>query len=262
MFLSGFIASSIMNSARDNWKAVATRPKYLLIVGVLGIVGNDIFYVLSFKYAPAVQADLIVYLWPILVLILSSVLLNEEVRFNHIFACLIAFSGVYLLLASGENTNIFDQQYFFGYFCAFMSAFLWSIYVIISRKYLKSTPELFAVYCGVGSIFSISMHFCYEITIIPSFWQGLVLAIMGVTTHSLAYYAWDFAIKKGHFKLLSILPYGNPILSVVALAIFGFAELTETVLVSTLMVFIAGIIGSIRFKKRRATTKTPIQQSA
>lgn len=72
---------------------------------------------------------------------------------------------------------------------------------------------------------------------------------MGVTTHSLAYYGWDYAIKKGHFKLLQILPYGNPVLSVLALIIFGFAEFTQEVLIATLMVFTAGIIGGKKVKK-------------
>ncbi len=256
IFISGFIASSIINTIRGNWQSAFSRPKYLLMAGILGIVGNDIFYILSFKYAPAVQVDLIVCLWPMFVLILASLMLNEQIKFNHIFACLLAFYGVYILLTSGENIDVFNRYYLFGYLCAFASAALWSVYIIISRKYAKSTPELFAIYCGVGSVFSITMHLGFEVTVVPSFAQGMILIIMGITTHSLAYYGWDFAIKKGHFKLLNILPYGNPVLSVLALIFFGFAELTEAVFVATLMVSIAGIIGGARFKKKAPENAT------
>ena len=256
IFISGFIASSIMNTIRNNWQSAFSRPKYLLIAGIFGIVGNDIFYILSFKYAPAVQVDLIVCLWPMLVLILASLMLDEKVKFNHMFACLLAFYGVYILLTSGENVDVFSSYYLFGYLCAFASAALWSVYIIISRKYAKNTPELFAIYCGVGSAFSITMHLSFEATIMPSFVQGIILIVMGITTHSLAYYGWDFAIKKGHFKLLNILPYGNPVLSVLALVFFGFAELTEAVFFSTLMVFIAGIIGGARFRKKTPENAT------
>jgi len=76
-----------------------------------------------------------------------------------------------------------------------------------------------------------------------------MLIVMGITTHSIAYYAWDYAIKKGHFNILRVLPYGNPIISVLALIIFGFAELTIELLISTLMIFAAGIIGSYRFNE-------------
>lgn len=248
IFLSGFLASSVMNSIRGNWRAALSRPKHLIFAGIFGIVGNDIFYILSFKFAPAVQVDLIVCLWPMLVLILASIMLSENTKIRHIFACIIAFLGVYFLL-SADGQGSFRETYIVGYFCAFMSAALWAIYVVISKKYIKSTPELFAIYCFVGTVFSILMHLSFEKTIIPSPNQAVVLVVMGITTHSLAYYGWDYAIKKGHFKLLQILPYGNPVLSVLALIIFGFAEFTQEVLIATLMVFVAGIIGGKKFKK-------------
>ncbi|MDC0864893.1 EamA family transporter, partial [Rickettsiaceae bacterium] len=131
----------------------------------------------------------------------------------------------------------------------FASALVWSIYIIISRRYAKTTPELFAIYCGCGAIISVSMHLAFESTVIPNLKEGIMLIVMGITTHSIAYYAWDYAIKKGHFNILRILPYGNPTISVLALIIFGFAELTIELLISTLMIFAAGIIGSYRFNE-------------
>ncbi len=249
IFISGFVASSIINTIKGNWSDASGRPKYLILAGILGIIGNDIFYILSFKHAPAIQVDLIVYLWPMMVLILSSLFLNEKTGIHHIFACILAFLGVYILLTADSETGLFHPQYLIGYACAFASALLWSIYIIISRKYAKSTPELFAIYCGVGAIFSLVMHFNFETTVMPSFWQGVILIVMGVATHSFAYYGWDFAIKRGHFKLLSILPYGNPILSVLALIFFGFADLTIEVLISTLMVFAAGAVAGLKAKR-------------
>jgi len=246
IFISGCIASSIINSIKGNWSFALKRPKYLIFAGIFGIAGNNILYVLSFKHAPAIQVDLIVYLWPMMVLILSSLFLNEKTRINHILACVLAFSGVCILLTANNDTSMFSAQYLIGYVLAFACALLWSIYVIISRRYNKSTPELFAIYSGVGAIFSLFMHFNFETTIMPSLWQGVILVVMGVAAHSLAYYGWDFAIKRGHFKLLSILPYGNPILSVLALIFFGFADLTIEVLVSTLMVFAAGAIAGLK----------------
>jgi len=248
-----------MNSINGNWRIITTRPKYLLLAGIVGIIGNDIFYLLAFKYAPAVQVDLIACLWPMIVLILASVFLNENIRFHHIFACIIAFSGIYILLTADPDIGIFNSEYLLGYLFALVSAILWSIYMIVSRKYGQSTPELFAVYCAVGSVFSVSMHVVFETTIIPTSSQWIILIVMGVTTHSLAYYAWDFAIKRGHFKLLNILSYGNPILSIMALVFFGFADLTDELFMATIMVFIAGVIGGYKFKKKRPEATETLQ---
>ncbi len=250
IFTSGFLASAIINTVNGNWQSVLERPRYLILIGVFGIVGNDLFYIMAFRYAPAVQVDLIVCLWPMLVFIFAYFLLSEDIRINHIIACIIAFSGICFLLTVDADTMVFKKDYLFGYLLSLLSAILWAIYMVVSKKYSKPTPELFAVYCFAGMIFSAIMHLLFEETVIPTTSQLYILIIMGVTTHSLAYYGWDYAIKRGHFKLLHILPYGNPILSVLALVVFGFAELTKEVLIATLMVFIAGIIGGKKFGKR------------
>ncbi len=252
IFLGGFIASSVVNTVNNNWKKLFNGPKYLVLAGIFGIIPNDIFYILAFKYAPAIQVDLIVCTWPILVTILAAIFLREEISLVHIFASLIAFCACCIVLI-GSNMKIdqFQSEYIFGYVCAFMSAFLWSIYIVISKKYAKPSPELFALYCVVGLVFSSTMHFTFETTVIPSIGEMVVLLVMGITTHSLAYYAWDFAIKKGHFKLLSIMPYGNTILSVLALAVFGLAELSENILIATLMVFIAGLLTTFHGSKKK-----------
>lgn len=172
----------------------------------------------------------------------------------HIFASLIAFCACWIVLI-GPNMKIdpFQSKYLFGYVCAFMSALLWSIYIVVSKRYTKPAPELFALYCAVGLVFSGAMHFTFETTVIPSMREMFVLLAMGITTHSLAYYAWDFAIKNGHFNLLSIMPYGNSILSVLALAAFGLVELNENILIATLMICFAGLLTTFRGTKKKSS---------
>ena len=245
---SGFLASATINTIKGNWKSVLTRPKHLIFVSIFGIVGNDLFYLLAFRYAPAVQVDLIVYLWPMMVFIFAYFLLSEDIRINHIIACIIAFLGICFLIGSGNQDIAFKKDYFLGYLFAFFSAVLWAVYMVVSRKYAQPTPELFAICCFAGSVFSAAMHLLFEKTVVPNISQLSILIIMGITTHSLAYYSWDYAIKRGHFKLLNILPYGNPILSILALVASGFVELTKEVMIATLMVSVAGIIAGKKFR--------------
>jgi len=252
IFLGGFVASSVTNTVNNNWRNLFSRPKYLVLAGIFCIIPNDILYIFAFKYAPAIQVDLIVCMWPMLVIILAAVFLRKEIGVVHVIACLVAFCGCYIVLSSGMKVDQFQSEYVFGYICAFISALLWSIYSIISKKYAKPTPEVFALYCFVGVVFSAIMHFTFETTVIPSMWELLVLLAMGTTTHSLAYYAWDFAVKKGHFNLLIIMPYGNTILSVLALAVFGLAELNENILIATAMIFIAGLLTTFHRSKKKA----------
>ena len=66
IFFGGFIASSVINTVNNNWGKLFNRPKYLVLAGIFGIIPNDIFYIFAFKYAPAIQVDLIVCIWPML----------------------------------------------------------------------------------------------------------------------------------------------------------------------------------------------------
>ena len=74
---------------------------------------------------------------------------------------------------------------------------------------------------------------------------------MGITTHCIAYLCWDYGIKKGNFKLLNILSYSNPIISTLLLIVFGLAHLSAILFVSVLLLFLAGLIGGIRFSYKK-----------
>ena len=105
--------------------------------------------------------------------ILAAIFLREEIGLVHIFASLIAFCAFCIVLI-GPNMKIdpFQSKYLFGYVCAFMSALLWSIYIVVSKRYAKPAPELFALYCAVGLVFSGAMHFTFETTVIPRLCEG------------------------------------------------------------------------------------------
>ena len=64
--------SGLIGSLRPGaWKI---KPKVLL-TGVGGIFGYHFFYFSAFHFAPAVEANLINYLWPLLIVVLSPLIL-------------------------------------------------------------------------------------------------------------------------------------------------------------------------------------------
>jgi drug/metabolite transporter (DMT)-like permease len=241
IFCSGFILSAAFNTYNKSWKKIFSLPKTLLLWGSITIITNDILYISSFKFAPPAQIDLIICLWPILVLILSSFYLKEYIGFMHIIASILAFSSVLILIE--PSTIFFNSSYIIGYILALISSFMWASYIVISRKYTQTTPEIFAFYCGLGAIFSFIIHINFETIIIPNNKEFLVIILMGCSTHSIAYYGWDYAIKRGNIKILTILPYANPILSIFALIIFGYTEFSyKLIIVSIIICFSTALL--------------------
>lgn len=242
VFAVSFVLSAVKLTLFRQWSTLK-QPWFLWIIGILGIYGNDLFYILAFQHAPAAHADLINYLWPILVIVLTGSLPNETLSIRHLLAACVGFSGIYILIT--QNEQGFDLQYLSGYLLAFVDALIWSLYTLAARHFGKTPVEIIGIYCGIGAVCSLLLHLQLETGIAPQLEQWIILITMGATTQCLAYFFWDFGIKRGDFKLLTILSYGNPILSILFLILFGMAKLSAALCLACLLVTLGGIIGMI-----------------
>ena len=249
-FATSFIFTSFILCYKKQWHRVK-QPWFLWVIGVLGIYGNDVLYIAAFKYAPPAQADLINYLWPILIVAFAGFLPREKFSIKHIIAAAIGFSGIFLLVTNGKGLAGFNSSYLLGYLLALSDAIVWSIYVLAARHYSDTPPEMIGMFCGIGMLLSILTHINLETTIAPSAYQLLVMLIMGMTVQSLAYFFWDYGVKKGRMKLLSILSYGNPVLSVLLLVFVGLAQPSISLALACILVSAGCILSAISMENIR-----------
>ncbi|KTC99554.1 DMT family transporter [Legionella erythra] len=245
-FLVSFLFSAAHLTIRRQWHKLK-QPWPLYLIGFIGIYGNQIFYVASFKYAPASHADLINYLWPLLILVMTGFLPNEQRSIKHLLAACLGFAGVYILLCQGDTG--FDRQYLPGYILAFIGALVWALYSITARFFNESPVEMIGLYCGFAALVSGILHGTYETTQLPQSKKWTVLLLMGLTTQGLAYFCWDFGVKNGDFKLLSLLSYGNPVLSMLVLILLGMASPTRQLVIAFSLVALGGFIGMMPMNK-------------
>lgn len=225
------------------------QPYLLWITGFIGIYGNNLLYLLSFRYAPAAHVELINYLWPILVLLFSGLLPNERLTLKHLFAAIFGLAGIYVLT---QQAAVFSAQYYWGYLWAFLDAVVWAIYTLISRHYVNSPLEMIGIYSGFAAFCSFAMHINYEIYQAPSTSQLVILIFMGVTTQNLAYLFWEFGIKRGNFKLLSILSYANPILSLTLLIACKMASFSLHLVLASAFILLGCAVGVAPWQQLRA----------
>ncbi len=244
VFSVSFSFTALMLTYTRRWYVLRRQPKVLWLAGVLGIYGNDILYLTAFKYAPAAQADLINYLWPIFVVIFSGLLSNRTWQPKYFIAALLGFIGVYVLLTSAGSIG-FDSQYSLGYALALLDAMVWTFYVLIAARYVDSPSEMIGIYCGIGAVLSAICHFNFEITVIPNALELLVLIFMGLTSQCLAYLFYDYALKYADATLLTTSAYLTPILSVLLLVLFGYADLSLSLLIATVFVVLGALLGAI-----------------
>ena len=233
--------SDPMSSKLKNLK----QPLSVWLNGVLGLFGYHVLYFFSLRNAPVIEASLIGYLWPVLIVLLSSFLPGEKLRWFHLLGVLLGFFGVAILLLNGSGGSIsLNPKYLSGYIFALACAVIWSTYSVISRKH-KSTPTvLIGAFCGITALISFICHLLFEETFIPQHQGWLFIVYLGVGPLGLAFYVWDHGMKKGNIKLLGTLSYIAPLLSSSLLILFGQTQFSIRILGSCAFITLGSLISS------------------
>ena len=200
------------------------QPLHFWVFGIFLIGFNEWVYLFALKNAPPEQADLINYLWPLLLLLSVGLLPKERISLVSLIGAAIGFAGIYILLTWGGKGGVFRGEYLWGYVAAFLAAISWVVYILFSKSNPHKSPEFVGLYFGGMALFCGVVHFQYEQTVIPTLFEWTVLAFTGIAIHGSAFPLWDFAMKKGAFDFLSMLSYFTPISSILILILFGQVE--------------------------------------
>ena len=216
--------------------ALARQPWKAWVLGVGGLFGYHFFYFTALRNAPAVEAGLIAYLWPLLIVLFSALLPGERLAWHHIAGAMLAFAGAALIVTRGESLDI-DPRYTFGYLAACVCALTWSGYSVLSRRFAAVPTDVVTGFCLATAILSALCHVAIEETVWPAdAGQWLAVAGLGLLPVGLAFYAWDHGVKRGDIQLLGVSSYAAPLLSTILLIAFGFAPLTWAVVAAAFLV--------------------------
>src|SRR5215468_12622780 len=79
--------------------AALRQPLVAWVVGVGGLFGYHALYFLALRFAPPAEAGLLNYLWPLLIVLFSSLLPGERLAAHHIIGAVLGLAGTVLLFA-------------------------------------------------------------------------------------------------------------------------------------------------------------------
>lgn len=224
------------------WRVSATT----LLVGVTGIFGYHFLLFTAFRTAPALEANLLNYLWPLLIVVLSPLFGMGKLTGRHIAAAVIGFCGAVLIVSKGRFDFANDLPT--GYLFAIAAAFTWSSYSLMTRKLPPFPNAAVGGFCLVSGILAGICHWLFEPAIIPTQQEWLALIVMGIGPLGASFFLWDKAMKAGDPKQIGALSYLTPLLSTFILAISGLGELNTTSWIAGALILTGATIGS--FSKR------------
>lgn len=198
-------------------------PARAWLLGVGGLFGFHFFYFTALRGAPPVEASLVAYLWPLLIVVFSALLPGERLRWYHLAGALLGLVGTFVVVSGGRELSI-DPRFLAGYAAALAAALTWSAYSVLSRRFATVRTGAVAGFCLATAALSAIAHLALEETAWPA-GSGEWLAVVGLGLMPVgaAFYVWDHGVKHGDIQILGTSAYAAPLLSTLVLILAGYA---------------------------------------
>jgi drug/metabolite transporter (DMT)-like permease len=250
----GGIAGVALWVARPAAAKALHQPWPVWLLGVGGLFGYHAAYFIALRNAPVVEAGLLNYLWPLLIVVFSAFLPGEKLKWQHIAGCALALIGAVLVVTRGQGFG-FDPAYLPGYAAALFAALAWSSYSVLSRRFPHVPSDAITGFCLATAVLAAIVHVIFEATVWPSSpWQWAAIVGLGLGPVGLAFYVWDIGVKHGDIQVLGAASYSAPLLSTGILVIAGYASYSHTLLIACLLITAGAVLAASDLLFRRRAT--------
>ena len=252
-FAVGGLAGAASWIGRPDAIRALRQPLLVWAVGVGGLFGYHALYFLALRLAPPAEAGLLNYLWPLLIVLLSSLLPGERLAGHHVIGAVLGLAGTVLLLA-GNGPAQFEPAHGAGFAAAFVAAFVWAGYSVMSRKLRTVPTDAVAGFCLATALLALVVHLIFEVTVWPeSVGQWLAIAALGVGPVGAAFYAWDIGMKRGDIRVLGAASYATPLMSTGFLILAGYAKPSTNIAIAAALIAGGGLIAARDMIWRQST---------
>lgn len=235
-FWIGGLAGVALWAVRPQAVRALVQPWPVYLLGVGGLFGYHAAYFIALRSAPPVEAGLINYLWPLLIVLFSAHLPGEKLKWQHVAGCILALAGAALVVTRGHGLSL-DPRYLPGYAAALFAAIVWGAYSVLSRRFAHVPSDAITGFCLVTALLATIVHFAFEPTVWPTdFGQWAAIVALGLGPVGLAFYVWDIGVKHGDIQVLGAASYSAPLLSTAILVLGGYAAYSNILLLACLLI--------------------------
>lgn len=226
------------------------QPIPVWVLGVGSYFGYHFCYFAAMNNAPAVDVSLIAYLWPLFIVLFAALLPGESLLLKQVVGALVALFGCWLIIANKAEGNSFDIEHMQGYLLAFACALIWSSYSVLSRFVKQVSTDVVGWYCFFTALLAWFAHFNWEESVQPEtfkHWLGVIG--LGLGPMGLAFFTWDYGVKRGNLPLLGVLSYSAPLISVLLLIIWGETRLTLNLVLACVAIVVGSLIAGLSLRQ-------------
>ncbi len=226
--LAFLIAVVMWGVKRQNPRDRLKLPWRVWLLGIGGLFGYHFLYFAALRLAPPLEANLLNYMWPLLIVVFSALLPGEKLRWFHLAGAAAGLCGCVMLVTRGGTLAI-DSAAIPGYLLALGAAVAWAVYSVLSRRFGSVPTDAVGGFCIATALLALPCHLLLEETVIPTTQEWLALLALGLGPVGGAFFVWDIGVKRGDIQALGALAYATPLMSTLLLIATGRAEGGPTV---------------------------------
>ena len=236
---SGFLL--IVNVFTGKIKVMKTlNLKDIGIISGLGFIGLFVYsalYYYGLSQLTSQEACIVNYLWPIMLVIFSCIILKEKLTVMKAVAMVCSFVGIVVLsMGSGDKS---DGNVTLGIVSCIIAAACYGLFSVLNKKFNYNQSISMMIFWLVAAVCSNILGLVTEEWVALDGKQWLGMLWLGIVVDAIAYLLWAIALNEaGNTAKIANIAYLTPFLSLVVSALLLKEEITLRALIA--LVFIIG----------------------
>lgn len=218
----------------------------MILIGIVSIMSFNILYFYTIQVTNVSAAAVLLYVWPVLVVLMSIVIFHEPFTVNKIIAAFLSLAGCIVVMKFWENGGIRTIGLITGLASALTYA-TYSIFCVFAlRKYQSLTILLYAfAVAAIGCLPFVSFQ---NLTGLMSQNASVLLTAgcQGIFTSALPYLFYTKGLKNLETGIAAILTSSVPMISTFVNAVVYREAVTMEQLIGSAMIILSIVILKIR----------------
>jgi drug/metabolite transporter (DMT)-like permease len=238
MFLVGWLVLTLLHRPTDINIEHPSKQSWLPAAAfAVSLSGGDIAFIAATHRIPAAQANLICYLWPVMIVVFGAAIGLFRLRLRQIVGLVLGFSGAVILIWDGRVSMSVS-----GIGLALLNGACWAAYLILRLVWKQPTGNVLGRGCAISAVLCALLHLFLEPTAIPGPGALAATAAAGILPLALGNLVWDQGFRRGDSQLLAVMAYATPLCSALLLAALGVALFTWNLFVGAVVIVLAGVL--------------------
>jgi len=228
------------------------RGDYLRFL-LLGILANYFYHLCfnnSLRFISVSEAITLNYLYPVIIVVLASLILKEKITKIRVLGCLLGFAGLVVAVAGGQIT-LPGHSVNFGLPLVVLAAFCYALFSVLLLVFKYEVITVMFMSIITGLIFVASHILLFSSFALPEPKEWIGLAYIGTLPLALGSILWLKAMKIIGASRVAILMYFTPVIGIL-IAHLALAETPDLYLFLGMGMIIGGnILSNFKRSKRK-----------